>query len=234
MGSSVTATDPVNRVEQIVDALDIRVVWSNPAFNGTNYDHALPVFEALFKWAARGRFSMHSQRRLKEDIQSAAVETWSRSPMAARLLVARMSMMQSIPAWSELPISDWPIERLTDEWVRIKHVMAVLNEIRWYLGVGGTANTLASRAGQSAVSSPGVAAQLGEARAARAATLLRASGAIGLGVTILSGIGLTIAVARCNAFAAEIEEEIETERIPDEISQQAWDAIEHRILDEQG
>ena len=234
MGSAVSATDPVTRVEQIVDVLDMRRVWNNPAFDGTNYEHALPVFEALFKWAARGDFQMHSQQRLKEDIQAAAAETWSRSPLAAQLFVNQIAMMQSIPAWADMPISEWPIDRLTQEWGRIKRVTAVLNEIRWYLGVGGTANTVASRSAQTAVNAPGVAAQLGQARAARAATLLRASGTVGLAITVLSGIGLTIAVARCNAFAAEIEEEIETERIPDEISQEAWDAIEHRVLDEQG
>ncbi|MEO9338551.1 hypothetical protein ABFT80_14000 [Mesorhizobium sp. SB112] len=236
MGTIVTATDAVNRVEQIVDALDMRgSVWSKPPFDGTNYDHALPVFEALYRWAARSNFQSGAQQSAKREIERAAVETWASSPVAAQLFIGQIAMIQSIPAYAHLPISEWPIDRLVEEWIRIKRVIAILNEIRWYLGVGGTANTLGSKAGGRVIANAGVASQIGAANAARAATLLRVSGAVGLGITVLSGVGLTIAIGRCNATAQEIEEEIETVRIPKgEISQAKWDAVELRIVREAG
>ncbi|WP_148043653.1 hypothetical protein [Paracoccus methylarcula] len=228
MVKEVEPVQPVERIEEIVRVLDMESVWRNPAFNDTNYDHAYPVFEALYRWTARGAFQLPGQQTRKAEIERAAVETWAARPLAAQLFIGRIAMIQSIPAYGSLPISRWPLVRLKEEWARLTRIIHILGEIRWYLGVGSTANTLGSKAAGRALANANVAARVGEARAARAAMLLRASGAVGLGVTILSGVGLTIAMALCNAALREIDSEIEEVRIPKgELTLEEWALFEH-------
>jgi hypothetical protein len=229
MSIPVTSVDPKIRVEQIVDAMGWQSMWNSEPFEGSNYAHVLVVFESFVRWCVKGHLTSGPQQATKRQIERGAAETWARSPMAAKMFIAKIAMAQDIPAWAQVPYKLWTVAELLPELVRLRELVALLNKIRAYIGIGGTANSLGGKALKSWTESQGAKAALSEAALARMGLVVKGSGHVGLGITILSGVALTIYIHMLNNAIQEIEEEIEDVRIPKgEISQAEWDAFDLR------
>ncbi|WP_414833987.1 hypothetical protein [Afifella sp. YEN Y35] len=230
MAIPVTSVDPKTRVEEIVDAMDWRAMWDSPPFEGSNYVHALVVFESFLRWCIKGHLNSGPQQTTKTQIERAAAETWAASPTASTMFIGKVAMAQWAPAWAKVPYTLWTVAELLPELERLRKLVALLSIIRAYIGVGGTPNTLGGKALKGGLESQATKRAVSAATLARLGVVVKGSGHIGLGITILSGVGLTLYIHMLNNAIQEIEEDIETNRIPaGEITQAEWDAFDLRV-----
>ncbi|MEM9600286.1 MAG: hypothetical protein AAF926_04620, partial [Pseudomonadota bacterium] len=189
----VTSMDAVSRFNRLAELLGLDNDVRRGIFDGTVYGHALPYFEAMFRWATVGR-SQPDGDQVKKSLERGMHDIWPRNQRIQSRLMLLIAEVVAYTAKISYPISEWTIQELMDEYVRLDTWREVYGIIA---GIGSTVGL-----GRTGI---GLAAATGIQGAQKLASVI---GPAGLAISAGSAVIAAIAYWQCTRVIAEIEEEI--------------------------
>ncbi len=232
MTQDMTESELILRVEFLVDEIGFREYWDDPIFEGSSYEHTLPLFEEAFEWIIRGHFTSAAQQSREQDLIRHAQEIWPSPPdrlltsiemevepslVRSQKFVDYLLQVQTRPGLYSFEISEWPIDRLLSEFEESYKSKNTLETVEGFLGLSS-----------AAVAGAQITAQALAGRFAITAAL-KGTGPAGILITVASLLVTQIAKRKVQARIDKIDIEITTKRVPDEISNEEWIEFERRI-----
>lgn len=212
MAELLQTTDVIERVERLVDLLEIRDDWNAGKFDGCVYEHMLPVLDSIYRHLVKP-ISRSGERHERQKLERAAHEVFGASSRGFALAPAHQVMMDLFRDYAaglshlEYPISEWTKAELFTEY----------DHSYYWSNLWGVISVSIAVADVSALVAAGVAQIMA------AATVVRAAGAIGIAASVAGLAAALLTYRHYTRQRDKIREEV-LERIEEgEIDASEWD-----------
>lgn len=203
--------DPIERFNRLADLLTLNRAVRRGYFDGTVYQHALPYFEAFYRWVTVGQVRS-DEEQVRRSLERGIHDIWPQNIPVRQAIMQVVADVVADTAKISYPISEWTIEELKSEYIRLDAWKDVYDIIAGGAGVIGTADLAAT-----------IAVKAGIQGAQKLAAVI---GPAGFAVSVASTLIALVAARQCSAIMAEIEEEIQDVRIGrGEINEEEWNSI---------
>lgn len=215
MGTLSYERETYARVERLVDLLELRSDWNSGTFDGTIYEHALPVFEAAYRHFLKPltRATEEFERRR---LERAIHEVFGAHSRGFQLTPAHNRMMDLVRDYLvygrtlEYPLSEWTTDELFKEY-----------DYSYYQSqFWGVVSLAIAATDVSAAIATAAAAFLGAARVAVVA------GGVGTAMTALGAIAATLTYYHFTGERDAIREEVQNRIEDGRLTSESWDEFD--------